>query len=573
MRKWLETRFALTPQGAQDTMRAIFASFLVSLSSYAPACLLLLVIDDLVLGHHRPTAFYVILSAAILILILVLMFIEYDSMYNTTYRESANLRVEIADRLNRLPLSYFSRHDTSDLTQTIMADVEAIEHAMSHSIPKFVAFFFYFPLLAILLIGYHWKLGLTVILPIVLGYGLIALSKRIQIKINKKYYLQLRKNSESFQEAIENAQEIRSFGLSQSLKSKLNAQMEESEALHLRSEITSAIPLLSSNIIMQLSLALVILLGIQLLIAGQISVLVLTAYIIAALKIKEAVDTISENVSELYYLDARIQRINAIRNAPVQQGEDTVIGDCEICLKDVTFSYQEESPVLKGTSFEARPGEVTALVGVSGCGKTSILRLISRLYDYDTGSITIGGKDIKRISTDSLFEKVSIVFQDVTLFNTSIMENIRLGNRKASDAQVREAARLANCEEFIVRLPEGYDTKIGENGITLSGGERQRLSIARALLKDAPIIILDEIAAALDVENEKKIQDSLNHLIAGKTVIIISHRLKSVEDVDQIVVIADGKAEAAGTHRELLEKSPAYQKLVENARLAEAFTY
>ena len=554
-------------------MRAIFASFLVSLSSYAPACLLLLVIDDLVLGHHRPTAFYVILSAAILILILVLMFIEYDSMYNTTYRESANLRVEIADRLNRLPLSYFSRHDTSDLTQTIMADVEAIEHAMSHSIPKFVAFFFYFPLLAILLIGYHWKLGLTVILPIVLGYGLIALSKRIQIKINKKYYLQLRKNSESFQEAIENSQEIRSFGLSQSLKSKLNAQMEESEALHLRSEITSAIPLLSSNIIMQLSLALVILLGIQLLIAGQISVLVLTAYIIAALKIKEAVDTISENVSELYYLDARIQRINAIRNAPVQQGEDTVIGDCEICLKDVTFSYQEESPVLKGTSFEARPGEVTALVGVSGCGKTSILRLISRLYDYDTGSITIGGKDIKRISTDSLFEKVSIVFQDVTLFNTSIMENIRLGNRKASDAQVREAARLANCEEFIVRLPEGYDTKIGENGITLSGGERQRLSIARALLKDAPIIILDEIAAALDVENEKKIQDSLNHLIAGKTVIIISHRLKSVEDVDQIVVIADGKAEAAGTHRELLEKSPAYQKLVENARLAEAFTY
>lgn len=573
MRKWLETRFALTPQGAQDTMRAIFASFLVSLSSYAPACLLLLVIDDLVLGHHRPTAFYVILSAAILILILVLMFIEYDSMYNTTYRESANLRVEIADRLNRLPLSYFSRHDTSDLTQTIMADVEAIEHAMSHSIPKFVAFFFYFPLLAILLIGYHWKLGLTVILPIVLGYGLIALSKRIQIKINKKYYLQLRKNSESFQEAIENAQEIRSFGLSQSLKSKLNAQMEESEALHLRSEITSAIPLLSSNIIMQLSLALVILLGIQLLIAGQISVLVLTAYIIAALKIKEAVDTISENVSELYYLDARIQRINAIRNAPLQQGADTVIGDCEICLKDVTFSYQEESPVLKGTSFEARPGEVTALVGVSGCGKTSILRLISRLYDYDTGSITIGGKDIKRISTDSLFEKVSIVFQDVTLFNTSIMENIRLGNRKASAAQVREAARLANCEEFIVRLPEGYDTKIGENGITLSGGERQRLSIARALLKDAPIIILDEIAAALDVENEKKIQDSLNHLIAGKTVIIISHRLKSVEDVDQIVVIEDGKTEAAGTHRELLEKSPAYQKLVENARLAEAFTY
>lgn len=257
----------------------------------------------------------------------------------------------------------------------------------------------------------------------------------------------------------------------------------------------------------------------------------------------------------------------------MQEGEDTEIKDCTIRLRDVTFSYNEDSQVLRGVSFDAGQDEVTALVGVSGCGKTSILRLISRLYDYDGGSITIDGKDIKGISTRSLFEKIAIVFQDVTLFNTSVMENIRLGNHEASDDQVREAARLANCEEFILRLPEGYDTKIGENGITLSGGERQRLSIARAILKDAPVIILDEIAAALDVENEKKIQDSLNQLIAGKTVIIISHRLKSVEQVNRIVVIADGKAEASGTHEELLETSPVYRKLVENAALAENFMY
>lgn len=554
-------------------MRAILASFLVSMSAYAPACLLLLVMDDFVLGNHRTASFYIILSVVILVVVLVLMFIEYDCMYNTTYRESANLRIEIADRLNRLPLSYFSKHDMSDLTQTIMADVEAIEHAMSHSIPKFVSFFFYFPILAVMLIGYNYKLGLTVILPIALGYGLIALSKRVQLQMNKKYYLQLRKNSESFQEAIENAQEIRSFGLNRKLQADLNAQMDESESLHLKSEIISAIPLLTSNVVMQLSLALVIILGVDMLLGGEIDLLVLAAYIIAALKIKDAVDSISENVSELYYLDARIQRINEIRNTPVQQGEDTEINGCDIRLRDVTFSYNADSLVLKGVSFDAVQDEVTALVGVSGCGKTSILRLISRLYDYDNGTITIDEKDIKGIAASSLFKMISIVFQDVTLFNTSIMENIRLGNRNATDEQVKEAARQANCEDFISRLPEGYETKIGENGITLSGGERQRLSIARAFLKDAPIIILDEIAAALDVENEKKIQDSLNHLIAGKTVIIISHRLKSVEHVNRIVVVDDGRVEASGTHEELMKISSTYQKLVRNAALAEEFMY
>lgn len=573
MRKWLEKRFALTPQGAKDTMKAILASFLVSLSAYAPACLLLLVIDDFVMGNHRPSYFYVILSAATALVILVLMFIEYDSMYNTTYRESANLRMEIANRLNRLPLSYFSKHDTSDVTQTIMSDVEAIEHAMSHSISKFVAFLFSFPIIAIMLIGYNWKLGLTVILPILLGYSLVLLSKKVQIRASKKYFLQLRKNSESFQEAIENAQEIRSFGLGRTLRRKLDAQMDESEKLHLRSEITSAVPLLSSNIVMQLSLALVILLGMNMLIKEEISVLVLTAYIVAALKVKESVDSISENVAELYHLDARIRRISDIRNTPVQEGRDEEIKDYSISLRDVTFSYSSDSPVLKGVTFDAGQGQVTALVGVSGCGKTSILRLISRLYDYDGGSITVGGKDIKEISTDSLFKNVSIVFQDVMLFNTSVMENIRLGRRDATDDEVIEAARLGGCHEFISRLPEGYHTKIGENGATLSGGERQRISIARAFLKNAPVIILDEIAAALDVENEKKIQDSLNRLMEGRTVIIISHRLKSVEHVDSIVVINDGRVEASGSHRELLKTSPTYGRLVENALLTENFTY
>ena len=563
MRKWLERRFALTPQGAGDTMKAILASFLVSLSAYAPACLLLLVIDDFVLGHHRPAAFYIVLSIVILVVILILMFIEYDSMYNTTYRESANLRIEIADRLNRLPLSYFSRHDMSDLTQTIMSDVEAIEHAMSHSIPKFVAFFFYFPLLAVMLIGYNWKLGLIVIVPIALGYGLIALSKRVQIRMNKKYYLQLRKNSESFQEAIENAQEIRSFGLNKTLRSGLNAQMEESEKLHLLSEITSAIPLLSSNIVMQLSLALVIIVGINMMINGEINILVLTAYIIAALKIKEAVDTISENVSELYHLDARIERINAIRNADVQEGKDTEINSCDISLQDVTFAYNEDTPVLNGVTFEAKQDEVTALVGPSGGGKTTVSRLAARFWDPESGRITVGGMDVTKTDPESLLSLYSIVFQDVTLFDNTIMENIRIGRRDASDEEVIEAGRMAQCLPFVEKLSDGWNTMIGENGSELSGGERQRISIARAFLKNAPIILLDEATASLDAENETEIQKALSKLIRNKTVLVIAHRMRTVENADKIVVLKDGKVEETGTPAELMTGRGLFAHLVE----------
>jgi len=349
--------------------------------------------------------------------------------------------------------------------------------------------------------------------------------------------------------------------------------MDESEKIHIKSEMSSAIPLLLSNLVMQLSLALVLIIGVKLLINNEINLLYLFAYILSAIKIKELVEGAVENVSEVYHLDAMIARINEIRQTPIQSGQDTPINTYDISLEDVYFSYNQDTPVLNGVSFVAKQNEVTALVGLSGCGKTSILRLISRLYDYDRGKIMIDGKDIKDISTDSLFTNIAIVFQDVTLFNTSIMENIRIGNKQASDDEVLMAAKAANCDEFINKLPDGYQTVIGENGATLSGGQRQRLSIARAILKNAPIIILDEIAAALDVENEQKIQESLNKLIANKTVIIISHRLKSIENVDKIVVIDQGKVESVGNHAKLLQTSTIYKKLYENAQLAENFQY
>ena len=573
MRELFKKHFALTDKGAKDLQKASAASFFAYVINFFPAMLLLLLVDELLLNNVKETELYLWGSILVLAAMWILLRIEYDALYNTTYQESANLRTEIADILIKLPLSYFSRHDLSDLAQTIMADVAAIEHAMSHAMAKAVGFLFFFPLLSVLLLLGNVKLGFAIILPILLGFGLLLLSKNFQIRESFKHYQKLRDNSESFQEAIENQQEIKSFGLTQKIRQTLYQKMEESEKIHLRAEISAGIPMLCSNVILQFAFVIVILTGVQMLHTGEIDILYFLGYVLASIKVRESVESVNMNVEELYYLDSMVKRIREIRETKIQQGKDQTISSYDIEFAQVSFSYDKDTEVLKNVSFTAKQNEVTALVGVSGCGKTSILRLMSRLYDYDGGSIRIGGLDIKELSTKSLFEKLSIVFQDVTLFNTSVLENIRIGKKTATDEEVIQAARLANCEEFIRRLPEGYKTMIGENGATLSGGERQRLSIARAFLKDSPIIILDEIAASLDVENEKKIQDSLNRLILDKTVIIISHRLKSVENADKIVVIDCGRVEASGTHLELLKTSPTYNNLVEKAKLTEKFQY
>ena len=573
MRELFKKHFALTDKGAKDLQKASAASFFVYVINFFPAMLLLLLVDELLLNNVKEMGLYLWGSVLVLAAMWILLRIEYDALYNTTYQESANLRTEIADVLTKLPLSYFSRHDLSDLAQTIMADVAAIEHAMSHAMAKAVGFLFFFPLLSVLLLLGNVKLGLAIILPILLGFGLLLLSKNLQIRESFKHYQKLRDNSESFQEAIENQQEIKSFGLTQKIRQTLYQKMEESEKIHLRAEISAGFPMLCSNVILQFAFVIVILTGVQMLHTGEIDILYFLGYVLASIKVRESVESVNMNVEELYYLDSMVKRIREIRETKIQQGKDQTISSYDIEFDQVSFSYDKDTEVLKNVSFTAKQNEVTALVGGAGCGKTSILRLMSRLYDHDGGSIRIGGLDIKELSTKSLFEKLSIVFQDVTLFNTSVLENIRIGKKTATDEEVIRAARLANCEEFIRRLPDGYKTMIGENGATLSGGERQRLSIARAFLKDSPIIILDEIAASLDVENEKKIQDSLNRLILDKTVIIISHRLKSVENADKIVVIDCGRVEASGTHLELLKTSPTYNNLVEKAKLTEEFQY
>lgn len=573
MKNYYKQRFCLTDKGAENLVKATIACFFTYCVNLLPVFLLMMIVDQLVLNHVKNPIFYIIFATVTLILMYLLLSKEYINLYNATYEESANLRVGISETLADLPIAYFSKHNLSDLSQTIMSDVERIEHAISHSIPKVLGMGLFFPIMGILMMIGNVKMGLAVIIPTLVSFVFIPLGKKNRTNASTKYYDVLRENSESFQETIELQQEISSFNLTETFKDTLYRQMEESEKIHLKEELGSVLLLGISSLFAFVSVAVVILVGIILILNNEIDLLYLIGYIIGAIKVKELFDISKEGILELFYIDPAVERIREIKNTEVQQGKDVEIQNFNVEFKNVSFSYDTDTEVLKDVSFVAKQNEVTALVGASGCGKTSILRLVSRLYDCTGGEILVGGQEIQNVSTDSLFQKVSIVFQDVTLFNVSVMDNIRIGRKGATDEEVKKAAELANCMDFIQKLPNGFDTLIGENGAELSGGERQRLSIARAFLKDAPILILDEISASLDVDNEKKIQESLNKLIKNKTVIIISHRLKSIENVDKIVVIENGVVENIGTHTELMMKSKLYNNLVEKTKLAEEFVY
>ena len=573
MKNYYKQRFCLTDKGAENLVKATIACFFTYCVNLLPVFLLMMIVDQLVLNHVKNPIFYIIFATVTLILMYLLLSKEYINLYNATYEESANLRVGISETLADLPIAYFSKHNLSDLSQTIMSDVERIEHAISHSIPKVLGMGLFFPIMGILMMIGNVKMGLAVIIPTLVSFVFIPLGKKNRTNASTKYYDVLRENSESFQETIELQQEISSFNLTETFKDTLYRQMEESEKIHLKEELGSVLLLGISSLFAFVSVAVVILVGIILILNNEIDLLYLIGYIIGAIKVKELFDISKEGILELFYIDPAVERIREIKNTEVQQGKDVEIQNFNVEFRNVSFSYDADTEVLNDVSFVAKQNEVTALVGASGCGKTSILRLVSRLYDCTGGEILVGGQEIQNVSTDSLFQKVSIVFQDVTLFNVSVMDNIRIGRKGATDEEVKKAAELANCMDFIQKLPNGFDTLIGENGAELSGGERQRLSIARAFLKDAPILILDEISASLDVDNEKKIQESLNKLIKNKTVIIISHRLKSIENVDKIVVIENGVVENIGTHTELMMKSKLYNNLVEKTKLAEEFVY
>ena len=573
MKKKLQKLFAVTEHGARDLVTASVWSVFSNIAYILPMFLIMFFLQGYFEGSLKSAYFYTGLIAAIAVVMYILLHVNYNTLYTVTFKECKELRIEIANRLKALPLAYFSKHDISDLSQAVMADVATLEHALSHAIPQTIGLVIYLLIIGTMMIIAHPALGLCVFAPIVVSFILLILSKKIQVRETTRDFHKQRQRSEFFQEAIELQQEIKSYGRTDTVAEKLNRNVDEAEKLHLSVEAHQAIPLNIALAALKFSVGITVFFGLKMYLAGTASLLYFIGYVIAASRIIDAVAAVEANLAEIMYIDSRVKRINELRETEVQEGSPANLQKYGIEFKDVEFSYNDGQKIIDGISFTAEQNQVTALVGPSGCGKTTVLRLASRLYDYNKGQILIDGKDIAKIDTDSLFEKISIVFQDVGLFNTSIMENIRIGNKNATDEEVKEAARLANCTEFIEALPESWNTFVGENGSRLSGGERQRLSIARAFLKNAPIIILDEISASLDVENEMKIQESLNKLIKDKTVIIISHRLKSVENADKIIVMNEGKIEAEGKHSDLLQKSELYKNMIDKSTATEKWVY
>ena len=573
MKDYLKNRFALTAEGAKGTSIAILYSTLKNLSFMLPIFLLMYTIQGLLdLGEFSLKA--TIISYIIVAIIMALVLDkDYKTTYNETYKESANLRISLAEKLKDLPLSFYASHDLTDLSQTIMKDVETIEHCLSHSIPGFYGFIISFCIVSILLLIGNVRLALAIIIPILASILLTFLSKNRQKKATGEYYKDQRESARIFQELIDSSTEIKAYNLSESKEKEAINFVNKLEKKHVATEISQVIPVTLSQIVARFALGFAIYFGLKELIEGNINILYFSGYLFAAARLIDGVDQFVTYYGEFMYIDSPVEKIKSIELANMQEGQRSDIKSFDISCENLEFSYKDGKKVIDGISFNSYQDKVSALVGPSGCGKTTVLRLLSRLYDYDKGKISIDGKEISTVDTKDLFGHISMVFQDVILFNGSVMDNIRLGDLSASDDEVLKAARLANCDEFVNKLPMGYKTLIGENGSNLSGGERQRISIARAFLKNAEIILLDEIAASLDVENEKYIQESLNELTKNKTVVLISHRMKSIQNVDQIIVMNEGKIEALGTHEFLLDNSKTYAKMIESSRLSEEFVY
>ena len=573
MKNYLKDRFALTDKGAEGTIVAIKYSTLKNLSYMLPMFLLMYVVQGLLgLGKFNLKISVVLYIVIALIMIFVINK-DYITTYNETYKESANLRIELSEIIKDLPLSFYSKRDLTDFSQTIMKDVEAMEHGLSHAVSGFYGFIINLVIISILLLIGNVKLGLAVIAPIYISAILNLTSTKIQKKATATYYKEQRKSSKMFQELIDLSTEIKSYNLTEEKEKSGIDFVRSLEKKHIKSELGQVIPIVSATVVANLSLALAIYVGLNSLINGEINILYFAGYLFASARLIDGVAAFNQFYGELMYMDSPIEKIKALRSEEIQPGRETEFKSFDIEGKNVEFSYLDDKKVIDNISFKALQGKTTALVGPSGCGKSTLIKLVARLYDYDRGEILIDKKEINKARTEDLFKHISMVFQDVILFNGSVMENIRLGRPTASDEEVLEAARLANCDEFVKKLENGYDTEIGENGSNLSGGERQRISIARAFLKDAEIILLDEIAASLDVENEKYIQESLNKLIKNKTVMIVSHRMKSIRNVDQIIVMKDGKIEDFGKHDELIKESKTYQKMIESSKKSEEFIY
>ena len=570
IREKLMHKYALSEQGAADMLKAFAAVTVSDLVLMMPVSLLYFLVKDYMEGNLGARAgFYIGGVAAALVLIAITTYIQYNATFLSTYVESGVRRITLAEKLRKIPLSYFGKKDLSDLTSTIMADCARMETASSHFIPELVGACISTALVAVSLFFFDWRMALAALWVLPVSFLIVGCSGSVQKNLNKKQMDLKMACADGIQEGLESMRDLRAYNTQDDYMKGLDAKIKAVEKHAIVTELGTAVFVGSAQMILKLGIGTVALVGGSLLIKGQLDVLTFFMFLLVVSRIYDPMQVSLQNLAAIIASDVQSSRLDEILSHEVQEGSTQMNHQgYDITFSHVGFSYDTGDVVLKDVSFTAKQGQVTALIGPSGGGKTTVSRLAARFWDANKGRITVGGMDISTIDPETLMSLYSIVFQDVTLFNNTIMENIRIGKMDATDEEVLAAARLAHCDEFAEKLSDGWHTMIGENGSELSGGERQRISIARAFLKDAPIILLDEATASLDVDNETMIQESLSRLIQDKTVLIIAHRMRTVAEADQIVVLRDGTVAESGSPAELEQKDGIYANMVKTQLLA-----
>ena len=572
----LKHKYALSTQGAKDMIKACISVTVANIMLMMSAGVLYTLIQDLLSNNLSMDRlpFYIIWSVVILILIAVTNFVQYNMTFLTTYKESGIRRTSIAERLRRLPLSYFGKKNLADLTQNILGDCAQIETASSHWIPEIIGALISTTLVGLsLFIFFDWRMVLASFWVIPVSLGIIISCSGLEKKAVKKNAAVKLDMNDSVQECLESIRDLRANNAEDKYMEMLEGKIRKVEKMALFTELKMAVYVNSASIILKLGIGTTAVVGGLLFANGEIDLITFFMFLMVVARLYDPMQITLQNFAAVISVELQSERLDEVLSHKIQTGSEQKSNNgYDIVFDHVGFKYSDDTDVLKDVSFTAKQGEVTALIGPSGGGKTTISRLAARFWDVNEGKITLGGEDISKIDPETLLSDYSIVFQDVTLFNNTIKENIRIGREGASDEDIRRAAQLANCEEFINKLPDGYDTYIGENGNELSGGERQRISIARAFLKDAPIILLDEATASLDAENETVIQEALSRLIKDKTVLIIAHRMRTIANADHIVVLKDGVVAEQGTPEELSAYDSIYSKMTRQQRMSQSWT-
>ena len=562
----LKHKYALSSKGAKDMVRAFIAVTLSNLVLMLPVGLLYLLASYLLDNQllQEKFVFFLIAIVVILICIALTTVFQYRATFLSTYVESGVRRRTLAEKLRKLPLSYFGKKDLADLTNTIMSDCALLETASSHWIPELIGAMISTTIIVISLLFFDFRMALAAIWVMPIAFAIVLYSRKAMRHTHEKTNVYRIDCLDGIQEGLETLRDLRANNMCDQYMESLNEKIKAVEKHAIFAEFTNAAFVCSAQMILKLGIGTVAVVGSYLLVKGEITVLTFFMFLLVVTRMYEPLQISLQNLSAMISLDTNCKRMDEILSHDEQTGNDTLTNEgYDIVFDHVAFAYNQKEQVLSDVSFTAKQGEVTALIGPSGGGKTTIYRLAARFYDIDSGKITVGGMDISKIDPEKLLEFYSIVFQDVTLFNNTIMENIRIGKKDATDQEVMAAAKLAHCDEFVENMPDQWNTMIGENGSELSGGQRQRISIARAFLKDSPIILMDEATASLDVDNESMIQESISKLIENKTVLIIAHRMRTVDGVDQIVILKDGVVFEQGKPQDLKQQNGIYKHMVE----------